>query len=291
MDDEGLSPEPVLALKRDHLRGASELARQALEDVARFVEQCEAEDVVTLARRANALAQALRVARPSMASVNGLVERWQQSFEHAEEASLQALRERLSAAARDLIVASHAAVDAAAEEAAALIPKGATLITLSRSSTLVAAFRRLVSREVSVVVSESRPLLEGRVLAGELDRLGIQVQLITEAQLGHFVGQADIALVGADAVLADGSLVNKAGTYLLALAAREADVPFWVCCESFKKSPLSSDEFPLEEMGASDLEAPSVGNLTVRSVTFDITPSRLVTRWIDEYGSTLGRPR
>ena len=125
---------PVSALKRDHMRGASELARQALEGVATFVEQCEAEDVVTLTLRANALAQALRVARPSMASVNGLVERWQQSLEQHREASLELLRTRLSTAARDLIVASHAAVDAVAEEAAALIPKGVTLITLSRSS-------------------------------------------------------------------------------------------------------------------------------------------------------------
>ena len=291
MNDEALFRERVSALKQDHLRGASQLARQALEDVATFVEQCEAEDVATLERRANALAEALRVARPSMASVNSLVERWQQHLEHSEETSLLEFRKRLSAAARDLIAASHAAVGTVAEEVAALVPQGATLITLSRSSTLVAALRRLVSRDVNVIVSESRPLLEGHLLAEELSRLGIQAQLITEAQLGLFAAQADIALVGADAVLADGSLVNKAGTYLMALAAQEADVPFWVCCESFKQSELGPDHFPLEEMEAEELGAPELEHLRVRNVAFDVTPARLVTRWIDEFGSTLGGPR
>jgi translation initiation factor eIF-2B subunit delta len=267
------------------------LARRALEDLATFSEQCEAADAADLKRKVASLARALEVARPSMAGVGGLISRWLQDVEGAEENSLARARGRLSSAARDLIAVSHAAVEAAADETAALVPPGATIITLSRSSTVVAAFRRLVQKDVKVIASESRPLMEGHALAAELDSLGIPVQLITEAQLGHFIVEAELALVGADAVLADGSLVNKAGTYLLALAAKEADVPFWVCCEGYKRSPLRSEEFRLEEMDGGELGAPELEHVSARNVAFDITPGRLVTRWIDEHGSTVGRPR
>ena len=73
---------------------------------------------------------------------------------------------------------------------------------------------------------------------------------ITDAQGGLF-DQADAVLVGADALLADGTLVNKAGTYLLALAAKDQNVPFWVCAESFKCTTTPADAFALEERSGS----------------------------------------
>lgn len=48
--------------------------------------------------------------------------------------------------------------------------------------------------------------------------------------------EADLVLVGADAITA-AAAVNKAGTYLLALAAQAAGVPMWAVADSGKLSP------------------------------------------------------
>ena len=72
------------------------------------------------------------------------------------------------------------------------------------------------------------------------------------------IARADAVLVGADALLADGTLVNKAGTYLLALAAKDQNVPFWVCAESFKCTNTPADAFALEERSGSELGPPPV---------------------------------
>ena len=77
-------------------------------------------------------------------------------------------------------------------------------------------------------MSEARPLNEGVRTARRLAEKGVSVTLITDAQMGLFVREAEAVVVGADSVLPDGSLVNKIGTHLLALAAREAKVPFYV---------------------------------------------------------------
>jgi len=93
-----------------------------------------------------------------------------------------------------------------------------------------------------------------------------------------------LALVGADTLLWDGAAVNKAGTYPLALAARDHGVPFYVCCERFKCGNRLPPEASLEEMDAHELDPPALDSLTPRNVYFDVTPARLISGWVSEDG-------
>ena len=99
-----------------------------------------------------------------------------------------------------------------------------------------------------------------------------------------FVQRADVALVGADTIAADGSVINKAGTYLLALAARDRGVPFYVCFESFKRSGFPASDAVLEKHDLSELDPPQLPHIKTHNVYFDITPPNLVTAWITEHG-------
>lgn len=89
---------------------------------------------------------------------------------------------------------------------------------------------------ISVIVCESRPLCEGVVMAQRLAAAGLQVTLITDAQAGAFVEEADLVLLGADAVTPAG-VVNKVGSKLLALAAKAAGVPVVAVTDSLKVTP------------------------------------------------------
>ena len=157
-------------------------------------------------------------------------------------------------------------------------------MTHSLSSTVVELFRLLAASGggVCAIVTESRPLCEGHRLAERLSAWAVSTTLITDAQAGLFVGRADAVVVGADAVLADGGVVNKAGTYPLALLARDAGVPFYVCCESFKRRRPGLPAPEPEEMDAAELGAPELPHVTARNVYFDVTPARLLTALITE---------
>ncbi len=231
-----------------------------------------------------AFAEELQHSRPNMAPVYNLIQRWVDEVEALPGDDLPALRREAAEAAEALCDASMRAVDQAAANALPLIGDDAVIISLSFSSTVMATLRQVRSERVEVILGESRPGMEGREQARAIANMGFRVTFITDAQLGLFSGRATIALVGADAVLADGSVVNKAGTYLLALAARDRGIPFCSCFESFKYAPFHARSFELEELPVADIEPPKHPQIEAKNVLFDITPARLVDHWITEAG-------
>lgn len=241
-------------------------------------------DVEMLRSELDHLARALETARPSMAPIENLVRRWRATVDEIPGQELAPARAACVEHAQTLVTESQQAAQEAARLATKQIPSGSTVLTHSLSST-VAEVLRLLQGRATVVFTESRPGLEGHRLAQWLSASEMTGQLITDAQLGHFASQADVALVGADAVLADGAVVNKVGTYLLALAARDHELPFYVCYESFKRTSRTTAETTLEEMDPGELSAPELPGILARNVYFDVTPARLVTAWIDELGA------
>lgn len=138
-------------------------------------------------------------------------------------------------AASLFIEQSRSAAHAAALNAAALIHDRMTLLTHSRSSTVLEALleARRAKRDFSVIATESRPLLEGRALAASLAANGVQVTLIADATASLMMDHVDLVLVGADRLTPQHS-INKIGTRMIALAAREKMVPVLAACDSSK---------------------------------------------------------
>ncbi len=276
--------ECVQSLRSDHERGASQLARMALGYLAEAARDESIPDVAALRLELDHLARDLETARPSMAPIENLVAAWRAAVAELPDEELAPMRAAFVEQASALVQDSQRAATEAARRVAELIPSGATVLTHSLSSTVAEALRLLRGR-ATVIFTESRPRLEGHRLAGWLSAAEMTGQLITEAQLGHFAAQADVALVGADAVLADGAVVNKVGTYLLALAARDHELPFYVCFESFKRTTRTAADTSLEEMDPRELEPPDLPGILARNVYFDLTPARLISSWIDELGA------
>jgi len=272
------------SLKADRARGASELARYALRVLYDSARSAAAEDVDALRDLLLQRAAALASSRPSMAPLVNLVGRWQEQLAAIVAPDLERFRNQATANAEQLIAGSRQAVSRIALQANHLLTPGKTVITHSFSSTLVEVFYQARHLDLKVIVSESRPLNEGVRLAKELARMGLDVTLITDAQIGLFAAKADLALVGADALLADGSVVNKAGTCLMALACRAHRIPFYVVCETFKKCSASQALPELEEMTGDELEHGRPPGIRVRNIYFDVTPASLVSGWLNETG-------
>jgi translation initiation factor 2B subunit (eIF-2B alpha/beta/delta family)/ADP-ribose pyrophosphatase YjhB (NUDIX family) len=261
----------TVADDRDH--GSTYLSVRALEtlrDEAALTVERDAGDWDALAT----LARDLRAARPSMAVVANRVNR---AMHVAADDRTPAAVER---AAEDTIADALDADDAAAAVAADEVD-GGRLVTLSRSGTVREALRR--ADPDGVLVAESRPGGEGVGVAESLSADGTAVTLAADAALAHELagGDYDAVLVGADAVLPDGRVVNKVGTRAVALAAAREDVPLFVVAAAAK---VSTDATPsLERADPTDVYDGDAA-IDVAAPLFDVTPADLVAGFCTEQG-------
>lgn len=156
---------------------------------------------------------------------------------------------------------------------------------------------------VHVWVDETRPWNQGsRLTAWELQQEGIPNTLICDNTGGYLmqIGQVDMVIVGADRVTHTGDVVNKIGTYLKALAAKDNALPFFVALPSstFDWKLDNGMEIPIEQRSGEEITTLTGKDISgeMRTVfladqdtratnySFDITPARLVTSLITERG-------
>ncbi|PIE63565.1 MAG: S-methyl-5-thioribose-1-phosphate isomerase [Desulfobacterales bacterium] len=156
---------------------------------------------------------------------------------------------------------------------------------------------------VHIWVDETRPWNQGaRLTAWELQQEKIPNTLICDNTGGHLMqnGMVDMVLVGSDRTTHTGDVANKIGTYLKALAAHDNNIPFYVALpsSSFDWTLDNGYEIPIEQRErlevttttGSDSEG-KIQTVTLAApgtkaanYSFDVTPSRLVTRLITERG-------
>jgi len=151
-----------------------------------------------------------------------------------------------------------------------------SVITLSWSSTAYRCLTKGVKEGVikEIYVQESYPLGEGLRTARMLGKLNVKIHLIPDSNVAHYARFADALLVGCDAILSDGSIVNKAGTFTSALAMKYHGKPSYIAAELLKVN--INDSFPgLREVSEHDFK---------RYVVFDCTPAELITSIVTEAG-------
>jgi ribose 1,5-bisphosphate isomerase len=214
-------------------------------------------------------------ARPAMAALAGAVGRILSASNDVEGMAQEAER---------LLKEYDSAIEHITRYARPLL--NGTLMTDSISGTVLDVLVAYLPQIERIVALEGRPRYEGRDMAKALSEHGAAVTLITDAQADIFLPQCRAVVVGADSVLANGDVLNKAGTALLAWAAQGHSVPFYVLCETLKISPhsWSGDLSQLEEKEASEVLDQPIPGVTVRNFYFDRTPARLVTMVITEQG-------
>lgn len=278
--------ERVEAIRENEELGATQLAREAVQLLAEMAADPALPGTI-FPELFRDTTRKLAHARPSMASplntTGAVVAAW---LEAGGEGNVGAARAAAEEAARRWVAKQGTATSVIADHTAEMV--AGAVITLSFSSTVLQALEECWSRGVleEVIVAESRPLCEGRRTAAALASRGIPTTLITDAEVGLFASEARAAVVGADTLRPNGSLVNKAGTLLLALAAHRCRVPFYTLAETHKIAPNAGRwRTPsLEEKDAREVLSEPLAGVTVRNVYFDLTPARYLTGYITEQG-------
>jgi methylthioribose-1-phosphate isomerase len=246
------------------------------------------------------MVQLLRGARPTAVALQLAVDEVLAAAREATEPV-----EAAATAAADFINRQIEMERAIGRFGAEAIPDGATVLTHCHSGALAGAGyggRALsvirsaaeAGKDIRVISQETRPYLQGaRITARELRQLGLPVTLITDGMSGAMMetDRVDVCVVGSDRLAINGDLANKVGTYLVALAAREHNVPFYTATTRYNVDPTcaSGDDIPIELRSGEEVLKIKGQPITVEGVealypAFDITPASLLTGIVTEAG-------
>jgi methylthioribose-1-phosphate isomerase len=182
---------------------------------------------------------------------------------------------------------------ARAKRTAAILPHPARVMThcnVSGELVAVAQYCKELGKDLSVIATETRPYLQGsRLTAWELSQAGVSVSLVPDCAIAQVMGRGEVnaVVVGSDRCAQNGDIVNKVGTYPLALMAKNYNIPFYALVQDPGRL-ASGDEVTIEERGGDELlefqgrplVAEGAEKLAGRYPAFDITPASLLTSLI-----------
>ncbi|MEM0481472.1 MAG: hypothetical protein QXM16_01090 [Nitrososphaerota archaeon] len=168
----------------------------------------------------------------------------------------------------------EAALEAALRSAEKRLAQYSTVLTLSKSSQVISTVKRIIPRESRVLVGW--PLMDGLAAYRELKASGLNAILLPDLSVHEALTGVDALLLGCDAVLPDGSAVNRSGSGIVALAAREAGIPTFIICDSTK--------LDINNLWEAEKWSLTVEGAPVEFQVFERIDSGLVTEYISELG-------
>lgn len=298
--------EVAIAIENMVVRGAPAIGVAAAMGIALGMKNSAAESLDEFDKDFNQVCERLLVTRPTAVNLFWAVERMRWAFKHGRRdgASSDQIRKLLVSEALAIHredVESNQRMGAFGAE---LIPDNGTVLTHCNAGALATAgfgtalgvIRAAVEagKKIRVFADETRPFLQGaRLTAWELAKENIPVTLITDSMAGHFLkaGEVDCVIVGADRIAANGDVANKIGTYMVAVAAHENNIPFYVAAplSTVDLSLSSGDQIPIESRADEEVthfhgQQVAPEGVKVANPAFDVTPHRYVSAIITDAG-------
>jgi len=300
MIDQTLLPDEVRILRVDELDVLIDAISRLAVRGAPALGVAGALGVAMIARKhgdaseARLLAARLRAARPTAVNLAWGVDRALAALPRGAEAVLAealAIRDEDIAACRDM---GNIGADLVRE----LVPDGPiTVMTICNTGGLATVERGTALGVVQTLfergdlrealAAETRPLLQGaRLTTWELAQMGAPYRLFVDSAGPSMLarGLADVVLIGADRIAANGDTANKIGSYSLALGARNACVPFIVVApeSTVDVATASGDEIEIEDRGTDEVVSVRGVRLAAEGTrainpAFDVTPHDLIT--------------
>ena len=259
-------------IKTDKIHGAGWLSRRAMKVLANVASQSAATSKNGLLHELKQVISLLKTSRPDMVSVFNYASLFENQLEKyaVDEHTRDQLKEYSLLNARNIANKSRTATRKAADTGALLLSDNSTVISCSYSSTLCKTliYGRKKGLKFRTIIAESlfNGKAYGSMAADYLKRHKISAIIINDNEIIRYIIKATLAMVGADCVFRDGSLVNGTPSYALADAAYKAQMPLYAICETAKFDSRINNSIKIGEPG------------------FDHIPAEMVTEIITESG-------
>ncbi|MBW3003647.1 translation initiation factor eIF-2B [Candidatus Woesearchaeota archaeon] len=168
-----------------------------------------------------------------------------------------------------------------------LIKNNSIIYTHCHSSTVINILKEArTTKKFEVHNTETRPLYQGRKTAKELTALKIPVFHFVDSAARLALKDADIMLLGADAITSTGKVINKIGSELIAEAAERYQIPLYICTDSWKydpKTPFGFDE-PIEDRSVTEVWPNAPKKVKIMNPAFEKIDPSLIAGIISELG-------
>lgn len=278
--------EAIRQLREDTTSGSQAVCLKAAEIIVKTVDSLPGESpagyTISLVEE---LYRNLPKVKPAMAGLYNLSAEITHALESAREQKKDIINpvRRAAVEFRSRLLSSNSVI---ASKALDLIPANACVAVYSHSATVEAVVKLAAEKGKvkRVLISEARPAYEGRISAAEFAGANIQVVFVADATLPGILGQCHIVIAGGDALCPAG-LVNKAGTYAIALTARMLGKPFVACIGLEKIIPFDIPEHYLRE-DPENLWPGAPQTVQVVNKVFEYTPMELLDHLVTEEGIT-----
>jgi len=296
------------AIRKMVVRGAPAIGVSAAMGLALGASQSVGTSVADLEFDFKFMCKVMEATRPTAVNLFWAVERMRGVIVKAKAEKIrdvEEIKKRLTAEALAIFKEDIEANRALGRFGGELIPDGATVLTHCNAGALATAgdygtalgvIRGAIDagKKVAVIADETRPFLQGaRLTAWELAKDNIPVTVITDNMAGHVMkqGKVDCVVVGADRIAANGDAANKIGTYMVAVLAKQHDIPFYVAApiSTVDLSTATGEDIPIEERAAKEVTHVRDHQLTpdgvgVHNFAFDVTPNELIAAIITDRG-------
>lgn len=289
------------------VRGAPAIGVSAAYGIALGVNNFVGTNITDLTDEFAYIADVMGKTRPTAVNLFWAIDRMRRVFDQAkiDDKTVSEIKHILVREAKNIHEEDIESQRMIAEHGGSLLADNSTVLTHCNAGALatggvwgtaLGVIRGAVSqgKTIAVIADETRPYLQGaRLTAWELLQDNIPVTLITDNMSGHLMkkGRVQAVVVGSDRIAANGDVANKIGTYMVAVLARQHNIPFYVA------APLSTvdmncptgDEIPIEERDVreithiNDIQLAPEG-ISVNNYAFDVTPNEFVTAIITEKG-------
>src|SRR6266496_4269737 len=295
------------AIRKMAVRGAPAIGVSAAMGIALGASQSVGTSVADLEDDLNYICEVMSQTRPTAVNLFWAIERMRSTFNREKTLTqdVEAIKKKLVDEALAIFHEDIASNRAIGRHGEPLIPDGATVLTHCNAGALATAGdygtalgvirgARDAGKRVAVIADETRPFLQGlRLTAWELAKDNIPVTIITDNMAGHIMkgGKVDVVVVGADRIAANGDTANKIGTYMVAVLAKQHNIPFYVAApiSTLDLSIASGDAIPIEERAAQEVthvggQQLAPDGVKVRNFAFDVTPAELIAAIITDRG-------
>jgi methylthioribose-1-phosphate isomerase len=296
------------AIKKMVVRGAPAIGVSAAMGLALGASQSVGTSVADLEFDFDFMCKVMAATRPTAVNLFWAIERMRHVIAKAKSESVrdvEDIKQRLVEEALLIYNEDIEANRAIGLFGGKLIADGATVLTHCNAGALATAgdygtalgvVRGAIAagKRVAVIADETRPFLQGaRLTAWELAKDNIPVTVITDNMAGHIMkqGKIDCVVVGADRIAANGDAANKIGTYMVAVLAKQHNIPFYVAAplSTVDLATATGDDIPIEERDPKEVTHLSDCQLTpdgvaVHNPAFDVTPNELIAAIITDRG-------
>jgi ribose 1,5-bisphosphate isomerase len=275
-------------IRKLEVQGARNVAIAAIKAVEALAEQTKAKSRKQFLTELSEAKKILFASRETEPLMRNAIRYIMSQVEENYEKKMKKLAELVSSASRKFLKDLEDSKERIAEIGARRIRDRSVVFTHCHSSTVTYLLEkaRHEGKNFEVICTETRPLFQGKTTAKEMLSLGVKTTMIVDSAARYFMNQANLVIVGSDAITSEGNVINKIGTSMIALAAHEARTPFYVVSELLKFDPATiyGDYEKIEERSPAEIWKDPPRGLIIRNPAFDVTRRDFIHGVICEEG-------